>query len=91
MIINYNNIAKGQENKFELDGRSYSIFVADYNQNRGFATCILRDNTNNARYFIDNRLELNGHTFMSYFGYTWDYNRNNLVGNTSALCIFIDQ
>lgn len=73
-----------------VDGIKYIIYVNDYLAVNGYASCIIRDTNAEESYMSNGRIFLNGHTFITTFGWMYDPIPDQYRYNTE-LTLYVDE
>lgn len=78
------------EMNIEVDGVKYIIHTLNYHLNQGFARCMLEDTSTKNRYYVHDRIELNGHVFYFSWNIKYSYSRDNYVPGQD-LTVYVDE
>lgn len=74
----------------EVDGVKYSIHTMNYHVNQGYARCMIEDTSTKNRYYVHDRIELNGHVFYFSWDEKFDFSRLNYIPGKD-MTIYVDE
>lgn len=81
-----------QHTKFiiRVDCVDYEIRFATYESNQLYGRCMMYDPVSKNTYYVHNRIELNGHTFVFVWSDKYDWNRDNYIPDKD-LTVYVDE